>query len=103
MGDIKNIFGVKLTYIDVHRPPTSWVSTVHGHRDIGSGWKFRGSQYEVFWVVHRNSRYLNLENRDFLFNDEWDAKTDTAEETLANFPFFTKNNFWNVHIWHMLT
>ena len=36
MGDIKIIFGVKLTYIDVHRPPTSWVSTVHDHRDIGS-------------------------------------------------------------------
>ena len=81
MGDMKIIFGVKLTYIDVHRPPTSWVSTVHGHRDIGSGWKFRGSRYGVFWVVHRNSRYLNLENRDFLFNDEWDAKADTAEET----------------------
>ena len=56
MGDMKIIFGVKLAYIDVHRPPTSWVCTAHGHRDIGSGWKFRGSQNGVKKVVQRISR-----------------------------------------------
>ena len=47
MGDMKIIFGVKLAHIDAHRPPTSWVCTAHGHRDIGSGWKFRVSQNGV--------------------------------------------------------
>ena len=81
MGDMKIIFGMKLAYIDVHRPPTSWVCTAHGHRDIGSGWKFRGSQNGVKKVVQRISRYLNLKIRDFPFNDEWDAKTDKDRQT----------------------
>ena len=97
MEDMKIIFGVKLTYIDVHRPPTSWVCTVHGDRDIGSWWKFRGSQNGVKKVVQRISWYLNLENRDFLFNDEWDAKTDKARQAWGNFLFSHKIIF-EMHI-----
>ena len=41
-------------------------------------------------------------NSRFLFNDEWDAKTDKARQTQGNFLFFTKNNFWIAHIRHVL-
>ena len=53
MGDMKIIFGVKVTYIDVHRPPTSWVSTAFGHRDIGSLPKFRRPTNEWIPVVYQ--------------------------------------------------
>ena len=88
MGDIKIIFGVKVTYIDVHWPPTSWVWRTKCHRDRGSWWKFRGSPKRVIWAVWPNSRYLKIENRDFLNDNDFYDKTDDGWHSLGNFQFF---------------
>ena len=93
MRDIKIIFGVKATYIDVHRPPTSWVCTVHGHRDIGSWPKFRGSPKPLISVVHPISRYLKFEIFDFLYENDFDANADDAGQSWGNFQFFHKKIF----------
>ena len=74
-----------MTYIDVHRPPTSWVYTVHGHRDIGWWPKFRGSPKPLIWVVRPNSRYLNLRICDFLDENASDADADKARHSWGNF------------------
>ena len=93
MRDMKIILGVKATYIDVHRPPTSWVCTVHGHRDIGSWPKFRGSHKPVISVVHPISRYLNFEIFDFLYENDFDANADDARQSWGNFQFFHEKKF----------
>ena len=90
MGDIKIIFGVKVTYIDVHRPPTSWVGRRKWYRDRAGWWKFRGSEYGVIWVVHPISRYLNFKNRDFLYENDLDANSDKAAHSWGNFLIFHK-------------
>ena len=90
MGDIKIIFGVKVTYIDVHRPPTSWVGRRKWYRDRAEWWKYRGSEYEVIWVVQSISRYLNFENRDFLYENDFDTNFVKAAHSWGNFLIFHK-------------
>ena len=59
--------------------------------DRASWWKFRGSAYEVISAVHPISRYLNFENRDFLYDDDSDINADEADHSWGNFLFFHKN------------
>ena len=97
MGDIKIIFWVKVTYIDVHWPPTSWVWGRKCHRDRASWWKFRGPQNGVKWVVHPISRYLNFENHDFCYDEDPDTNADDAGDSWGNFHFF-HNKIIGMHI-----
>ena len=97
IGDMKIIFGVKVTYIDVHWPPTSWVSRAKPHRDRASWWKFRWSRNGPKKVVHPNSRYLNFENHDFFYDNDSDTNADEAEDSWGNFQFFHKKSI-GMHI-----
>ena len=98
MGDMKIIFWVKVTYIDVHWPPTSWVQGRKCHRDRASWWKFRGPQSGVKWVVHPLSRYLNFKNHDYFYNDDCDIYADDAKDSWGYFQFFHAKKFWGAHI-----
>ena len=88
MGDIKIIFGVKVTYIDVHRPPTSWVWRVKAYQDRPSWSIYGGSPKPPKKVVRPISRYLNLKILDFLYENDFDANADDAGQIWGNFQFF---------------
>ena len=90
MRDIKIIFWVKVTYIDVLWPPTSWVERTWCHRDRASWWKFRGSQNRVKWAVQPISRYLNFKNSNFLYENNSDTNADEAGHSQGNSCFSHK-------------